>query len=351
MPNPLKVAVIGDQFVLPELFEAALRQHVAPLVDELDIVSLSVPWPDTPLLNGEEVKEYLGDPAEVIRLAQGAKVLLSHVGPVTQAVIDAAPSLRIIGCCRGGPVNIDVAAATVRSIPVVNAPGRNSPAVVEFTVGLILAECRGIGRAHAALSQGIWRGDLYRFDRTGRELSGQTIGLVGFGAIAQQLAPCLKPFGLRIVAYDPYLPAARFAELGVEQVELADLLAQSDIVSIHARVTSQTVGMMGRNEFAQMKRGAYFINTARGPLVDYDALYDVLTSGHLAGAGIDCFPAEPPPVDWPLLRLPNVTLTPHIAGSSQGSAQRGAEDIVRDVANFLAGRPLERCVNRKELGL
>ena len=199
-------------------------------------------------------------------------------------------------------------------------------------------------------STAIWRGDLYRYDRTGRELRGQTIGLVGLGAVAQMLVPYLKPFGLRILAFDPYVPAARFAELGVEGRDLPALLAESDIVSIHARVTKETIGMMGRQEFAQMKPGAYFINTARGPLVDYDALYAALASGHLGGAGLDCFPQEPPPADWPLLKLPNVTLTPHIAGSSQQSAERGADQVARDVANFVAGRPLEQCVNRSAIG-
>ena len=275
----------------------------------------------------------------------GAQALVTHVAPVTQAVIDAGQDLRIIGCCRGGPVNVNVAAATARGIPVVNAPGRNSQAVVEFTVGLILAECRGIAPAHHDLVGGTWRGDFYRYDRTGHELRGQTIGLVGFGAVAQLMVPYLHTFGLRIVAFDPYQAPPRFAALRVEQVDLPVLLAESDIVSLHPRVTNETVGMMGRREFAQMKAGAYFINTARGPLVDYDALYDALAGGHLAGAGIDCFPEEPPPVDSPLLKLSNVTVTPHIAGSSQGSAQRGADQVARDVANFLAGRPLECCVN------
>lgn len=345
MIERLHVAVVGDNFVGTQLFEDALRRHVAPLVGELTVASLHVPWPDEPLLANAEVKEYLGDPRAVAQLAAGAHVLLTHVGPVTQAVIDAGADLRLIGCCRGGPVNVNVAAATARRIPVVNAPGRNSQAVVEFTIGLILAECRGIARAHAALSQGIWLGDLYRYDRTGRELRGQTIGLVGLGAVAQLLVPYLKPFGLRVIAFDPFVTPARFAELGVESVSFDELLAQSDIVSLHARVTPQTTGMMGAAQFAAMKQGAYFINTARGPLVDYDALYGALASGHLGGAGIDCFPEEPPPAGWPLLSLPNVTLTPHIAGSSQGSAQRGAEDIVLDVANWAAGRPLQHCVN------
>jgi D-3-phosphoglycerate dehydrogenase len=171
MSKHVRVAVIGDQFVGIDLFTAALQRELAPVVGDVDIVSLRVPWPDTPLQYNDEVKEFLGDPAAVAALAQDADVLLTHVAPVTQAVIDAAPHLRIIGCCRGGPVNINVAAATARGIPVVNAPARNSQAVVEFTIGLILAECRGIGRAHAALSQGVWLGDLYRYDRTGRELA------------------------------------------------------------------------------------------------------------------------------------------------------------------------------------
>lgn len=349
MSKSVRVAVIGDQFVGVDLFAAALQRDLAPVVGGIEIAALSVPWPDTPLQYNDEVKEFLGDPVTVARLAQNADVLLTHVAPVTQAVLAAAPTLRIVGCCRGGPVNINVAAATARGIPVVNAPARNSQAVVEFTVGLILAECRGIGRAHAALSQGVWLGDLYRYDRTGRELRGQTIGLVGFGAIAQSLVAYLQPFGLHILAYDPFVPAARCAELGVEQVSLDDLLARADIVSLHARVTPQTAGMMGAAQFARMKPGAYFINTARGPLVDYDALYAALSSGHLGGAGIDCFLEEPPPADWPLLRLPNVTVTPHIAGSSKNSAERGPEQIVRDVANFYAGRPLECCANAAAL--
>jgi D-3-phosphoglycerate dehydrogenase len=349
MLERLHVAVIGDNFVGVELFEAALAQHVQPHVRELTVASLHVPWPDVPLTADAEVKEYLGDPAEVARLAAGADVLLTHVGPVTQAVVDAGGRLRIIGCCRGGPVNVNVAAATARGIPVVNAPGRNSQAVVEFTIGLILAECRGIARGHAALSRGEWLGNLYRYDRTGRELRGQTIGLVGLGAVAQLLVPYLKPFGLRVIAYDPFVAPARFAELDVEAVTFEELLRQSDIVSLHARVTPQTTGMMGAAQFGAMKPGAYFINTARGPLVDYAALYAALASGHLGGAGIDCFPEEPPPPDWPLLTLPNVTLTPHIAGASQASAQRGAADIVEDVGNFFAGRGLLRCVNCGQL--
>lgn len=345
----VELAVIGDLFVRAEIIDAALRRHLATYGIEGAIRATEVDWPTQPLAYGEEITEYLGDPRDVAELAQGAAALVTHVSPVPEALFDACPELRIVACCRGGPVNINVAAATARNIPVINAPARNSQAVVEFTLGLILAECRGIGRAHAVLSRGEWQGDLYRYDRSGRELRGQVIGLVGFGAIAQQLVPYLHPFGMNILAFDPFVPAAHMADMGVEKCDLSDLLARADIVSLHARVTPETRGMMGVAEFAQMKPGSTFINTARGPLVDYDALYDALRGGHLAGAGLDTFSVEPPPPDWPLLRLPNVTLTPHIAGSSQESAQRGADLVARDVASFFAGRPLVNCVNRAGL--
>ncbi len=342
----MKIAVIGDRFVRATLFETMLTRHLQGVIDGITFASLEVDWPDTPQINNDEIKEFLGDPQTISELAQDAQVLVTHVAPVSAAMLAALPTLRIIGCCRGGPVNINLKAATARRIPVVNAPARNAQAVIEFTLGMILTECRGISRAHSALSQGIWQGELYRYNHTGRELRGQTIGLVGFGAIAQGLVAYLKPFNLRILAYDPYLTGERCAELGAEKVDLPTLLAAADIVSLHARVTPETVGLIGAKELTLMKPGAYLINTARGPLVDYAALYQALASGHLAGAALDTFAVEPPPADWPLLKLPNVTLTPHIAGASQESAQRGAESVAQDIANFFAGRPLHYWANR-----
>jgi D-3-phosphoglycerate dehydrogenase len=151
------------------------------------------------------------------------------------------------------------------------------------------------------------------------------------------------------LVYDPYVPAAQCAELGAAQVALTTLLAESDFISLHARVTQETRGMIGAAEFAQMKPGAYFLNTARGPLVDYDALYAALASGHLGGAALDTFAIEPPPAAWPLLKLDNVTVTPHIAGSSRETARRKVEMVLMDVANYYAGRPLAHCANPEVL--
>jgi len=341
----MKVTVIGDRFVWSSFFEEALEKHLSPIVGMLKYVTREVDWPDVPVVYDNEISEFLGNPIEIAELSSESDVIVTHVAPISKAVLEAAENLQIIGCCRGGPVNINVEAASEREIAVVNAPGRNSQTVVEFTLGLILSECRGISRAHCALANGVWRGDLYRYDKAGRELKGQTIGLIGFGIIARMLVPYLRPFKMRILAYDPYVPSEQFAAFGVEHLDLDTLLKDSDIISMHARVTPQTRGMIGSKEFSRMKSGAYFINTARGPLVDYDAMYAALKGGHLAGAALDTFSIEPPPAVWPLLKLDNVTLTPHIAGSSQESALRGVEMVAREIADFFNGKPLEHCVN------
>lgn len=341
----LKIAVIADHFFHPNLVAELLDRHLRPVAGDVELAVMEVGWPDDPLIGDDELQEYTGDPAAVAAFATGAHAVITQVGPISRQLIEQAPNLQAIACGRGGPVSVNLDAATARGIPVLYAPGANAQAVAEFTLALMLAALKRIPHAHCALSAGIWNADLYHYDRSPRELRNQTVGLIGFGHIGQLLAPILHPLGLRIVVYDPYLSADRCVALGVTPVDLATLLAESDIVSLHARVTAETRGMMGTAQFAAMKPGAYFINTARGPLVDYDALYAALAGGHLGGAALDCFGIEPPPADWPLLKLPNVTLTPHVAGSSRETAWRKAEIVIRDLANFYAHRPLVHCAN------
>jgi len=212
--------------------------------------------------------------------------------------------------------------------------------VAEFTIGAILAETRLITRGHAALSRGVWRGQLYRADITGDELCAMTVGLVGYGHIGTKVVRLLKPFGCRILVADPYVPLdPADAADGVEQVDLDTLLHRSDVVSLHARVTAETTGLIGERELGLMKDGAYLINTARGPLVDYDALYRALTGGRLRGAMLETFAIEPPPAGWPLLALDNVTLTPHIAGASLTTVRRAAAMMAEEIRRFIAGEP------------
>ena len=186
----------------------------------------------------------------------------------------------------------------------------------------------------------MWRGDLYRADLTGAELSELTVGLIGYGHIGTRVVRLLKPFGCRILVGDPYVPLSPEDRAdGVEQVDLDTLLKRSDVVSLHARVTEETTGFLAAPQFARMKRGRYFINTARGPMVDYDDLYQALESRHVRGAMLETFWQEPPPPDSPLLQLDNVTLTPHIAGASTTTVRIAARMVAEEVRRHGGGEP------------
>jgi D-3-phosphoglycerate dehydrogenase len=246
----------------------------------------------------------------------------------------------MIAVSRGGPVNIDMKAARERKILVVNTPGRNASAVAEFTIGAILAETRLITRGHESLRKGEWRGDLYRADLTGEELSEMTVGVIGYGHVGSKLVRILKAFGCKILVHDPYVQlSVDDLKDGVEQASIERILAQSDVVTLHARVTEETKGFFGAEQFAAMKKGAFFVNTARGPLVDYAALTEALKSRHLRGAAVETFGIEPVPVDWELLQLENVTLTPHIAGASVKTVKFAAKAAAEEVRRYIAGEP------------
>ena len=327
-----------------------MQQHVEPILGSLAYETHVMGYPYLASANKAALREFIGDPDEVAEAIADVEIVVNHMAPITRPVIARAAKAQIIGNCRTEPVNIDVQAAPEAGIPVVYAPGRNARAVAEFTIGIIIAECRNIARGHLALAQGVWRSDLYLYDNAPRELAGQTIGLIGFWHIGSMLPSYLKPFGVKVLAYDPYVADAVFVEREAERVtDMAALLAESDIVSLHARVTSETLKFIGEKQFRQMKRGAYFVNTARGPMVDYDALHRALTDGHLRGAALATFASETPPPDWPLLKLSNVTLTPHIAGCSVDSVHLVATMIAQDIANFYAGRPLNNCANPEAL--
>jgi D-3-phosphoglycerate dehydrogenase len=210
---------------------------------------------------------------------------------------------------------------------------------------LIIAETRLITRGHDALREGHWRGDLYRADLAGPELSELAVGVIGYGHVGTKVVSLLKAFRCRVLVADPYVQlSAADARDGVRQVTLDTLLRESDVVTLHARVTPETRGFIGRAEFAVMRRGATFVNTARGPMVDYDALTEALKSGHLRGAALDTFAVEPAPADLELLRLENVTLTPHIAGASLKTIQHAAAAAAEEVRRYLSGEgPLNPC--------
>jgi D-3-phosphoglycerate dehydrogenase len=338
-----EIAIVGDRFMLPETFAEAIG---AACLGRVRLRLKTMPWPDEPMEHGyhrpglDGLKEYQGDADEITAFVAGAEVLVTQLAPLSAGMMDRLPELRLVAVSRGGPVNIDMPAARARGIRVCNTPGRNASAVAEFAIGAILAETRLIRVGHEAMRAGTWRGDLYRADTTGRELSELTVGVIGYGSVGARVVRLLRAFGCRVLVADPYvqLAAADRAD-GVALVPLDSLLAQSDVVTLHARVTPETAGMFGPAQFAAMKPGAVFVNTARGPLVDYDALHEALVCGHLRSAMLDTFAIEPAPPDWNLLRLPNVTLTPHIAGASVRTVAVAAQAVAEEVRRYLDDEP------------
>jgi D-3-phosphoglycerate dehydrogenase / 2-oxoglutarate reductase len=338
-----EIAIIGDRFMLPEIFRAKIKAAVG---SELSVRMLEQPWPDEPMEHGygrvglEGLKEYMGSPDQIVDFVADAEMFVTHLAPLSKSMLERLPNLKFVAVSRGGPVNIDIKAARARGLRVVNTPGRNASAVAEFTIGAILSETRLIRLGHESLRAGEWRGDLYRADVTGRELSEMTVGVIGYGAIGTRVVQLLKAFGCRILVCDPYVQLTAQDRLdGVRQTNLDTLLEQSDVVTLHARVTAETTGFIDAEAFARMKKDAVFVNTARGPLVDYNALYEALVSQRLRGAMLETFAVEPVPAEWPLLKLPNVTLTPHIAGASVRTVTYAAEQAAEEVRRYIAGEP------------
>lgn len=340
---PKSVAIIGDHFMLPEVFSQKLVEACG---DALTIRTRKDNWPDEPMEHGYSVKgmdglrEYFGTADGVVDFVGDAEILVTQLAPMTRGMLERLPNLKMIAVSRGGPVNIDMKAAHDHGVLVVNTPGRNASAVAEFAIGAMLAETRKIRLGHEALRNGDWRGDLYRADVTGRELNELTIGVIGYGNIGTKVVKLLRAFGAKILVHDPYIQLApEDAAAGVELVGFDRILSDSDVVTMHARVTPETTHMMNADTFSRMKPGALFVNTARGPLCDYDALYAALTDGTLGSAMLETFGIEPVPADWPLLQLPNVTLTPHIAGASVRTVTYAAEQAAEEVRRYLAGEP------------
>jgi D-3-phosphoglycerate dehydrogenase len=342
-----RVLVVGDPYMPVSAYTdalAGLRGQVELSTMQIDEVTCAPPATDSE----RRLREYVGDPAEVARAVSGHDVLIVHGAPVTAEVLRAAP-LRLVCCARGGPVNVDVAAATDRGIPVVNTPGKNAEAVAELTIAFALLLIRGVPRASRHLLEGGGFAESVFEGREffGREAPSLTMGLVGLGHVGREVAWRARALGLTLFGYDPQPPPA--AVPGVELVPLEVLLARSDIVSLHARLTPENRQMFSRETFARMRPGAYFINTARESLVDEQALRQALEQGILGGAALDVLERTPASGPHPLLSMPNVFITPHIGGATSETLARGAQRAVTAVTELLAGRVPANVVNPQVL--
>ncbi|HEX3283662.1 MAG TPA: NAD(P)-dependent oxidoreductase [Mycobacterium sp.] len=294
------------------------------------------PWIDkTPLRIYSE--EQLADRART----EGADVLVVESDSVRGPVFELP--LLLIASTRGDPNNVDIGGATAAGIPVLSTPGRNADAVAEMAVALLFAATRHVLPADADVRTGqVFRDGTIPYQRfRGGEIAGRTAGLVGLGAVGRALRWRLEGLGVSVIAFDPYNDEARHS--------LDEVLDAADIVSLHAPVTDDTVGMIGADQFAAMRDGVVFLNTARAQLHDTDALVDALKSGKVAAAGLDHFEGEWLPVEHPLTGLPNVVLTPHIGGATWNTEARQAQMVADGLEALLSGDKPTNVVNPEVL--
>jgi D-3-phosphoglycerate dehydrogenase len=284
------------------------------------------------------------------------RAILVEAEPVTAALMDALPNLEVIAVMRSEPVNVDLAAATERVLPVIHTPGRNAESVADFTLGLTLAMLRSIATTHHAIVSGeltratskaqetgsvadvIWRPDdpadpVPYIEYKGRELASLIVGVVGYGAVGRAVARRFRPLVREVIVVDPAVPESAIMAAGFTAAELRSMLPRADVVTVHARSASVIIG---DPELALMRAGCYFINTARATVLDYDALVRALYSGHLRGAALDVYPEEPIPRNSPLLSAPGLTLTPHLAGATEEVTGR-MSDIALNALTGLYG--------------
>lgn len=275
---------------------------------------------------------------ELLKRVKDVDILIVHMAIINKKVIDAAKNLKVLGVMRGGLDNINVKYAKEKGITIVNSATRGADAVADYTVGMMLAETRNIVRGSMALHNGEWMtipenyADSHNFNR-------RTIGIIGYGHIGIRVAERLSGFKPRILIHDPYLSDEQIIAKGGTPVSLETLLAESTIVTIHLRYSEQTHHYFDAKKFAMMRKDAFFINTARAGLVDEDALVDVLSCKAIAGAALDVYSKEPLPMDHPLLKLSNVTLMPHMAGTTSDAIEISVELIAEEMKLYLEGKP------------
>ena len=294
-----------------------------------------VPLPFSPLSRDQEIR--------FAKQFQGAAGILLRPGYITASLLDQLPDLRVVGVHGAGVDQVDVQACTERGVLVTNAPGANADAVAELTVGLMLSLVRRIPEsAERVRAKRVW-GEARH---TGSELKGKTLGLVGIGQIGERVARIARAFGMKVAAHDPGLSAKAIRVRGARPMTFDGLLAASDMFSLHAPHLPTTHHLIDRRAIAKMKKGAFLVNAARGPLVDEAALARALKSGRLGGAALDVLDGEPPDPKSPMFDVPNVILTPHMAGSTNECLEAIARTAGQDIARVLQNRRAKFRVNK-----
>ncbi|MFC5503247.1 phosphoglycerate dehydrogenase [Lysinimonas soli] len=313
-----------------------MAKPVVLIAEELSPATVAALGPDFDVRNVDGTDR----PALLAALAEANAILIRSATHVDDEAIAAAPQLKVVARAGVGLDNVDIKAATEAGVMVVNAPTSNIISAAELTIGHLLSIARHIPAANASLAAGEWKRSKY----TGAELYEKTVGIIGLGRIGALITTRLQAFGMNVVAFDPYVTAARAQQMGVQLLSLDELLAQSDFITIHMPKTPETTGMIGAAQLAAMKKTAYIVNVARGGLIDEDALADALENGIIAGAGIDVFVSEPP-TGSRLLGLANIVVTPHLGASTDEAQEKAGVSVAKSVRLALDGELVPDAVN------
>ena len=314
----------------------AVSLPVVLIAEELSPATVEALGPDFDVrhCNGADREELLAS------IAAADAVLVRSATRIDAEALAAATRLKVVARAGVGLDNVDVRAATMAGVMVVNAPTSNIVSAAELAVALMLAAARHVSPAHAALRNGEWKRSRY----TGVELYEKTVGIVGLGRIGVLVAQRLSAFGMRVIAYDPYVQAGRAAQMGVRLVDLDTLLDEADFMSVHLPKTPETVGLIGSDQLARVKPSLILVNAARGGIVDETALYAALKEGRVAAAGLDVF-AQEPCTDSPLFELDNVVATPHLGASTDEAQEKAGLAVARSVRLALSGELVPDAVN------
>jgi D-3-phosphoglycerate dehydrogenase len=351
MKKQIKAMLIGDAMIPGSEFKLAAEKYLGGFIADAKVGDWEADWGK---LQERRLKvEKQGPEIEVVdplieKHGSTAELLAGLFVPISSKVFAAMPKLRIAGVSRAGLENVNVPEATKRGIVVFNVEGRNAEAVSDFAVGMMLAECRNIARAHFAIKNGQWR-KTFSNSSWVPQLKDKNIGIVGFGYIGRLVAKKLSGFGVKCLVYDPFVAPDEIRKHDCTPVDKDTLFAESDFVTIHARMSEATKNMVGEHELRRMKPTAYLVNTARAGLLDQSALIAVLQEKKIAGAGLDVFQDEPLKPDSPFLALDNVTLTTHIAGTTKEALSSSPELLMEDINKLLTGQKPRFVVNKEVL--
>lgn len=341
----VKLVGIGDLFIP----HAYIRAGFQPLVD----LGVEVKTMDWKLKDFEELQsinlavehggsEAYEPPKYIIEAVKDADIIITEFCTVTKKLIDSCSKLKVIGVLRAGTENINTSYASEKNILVYNTPGRNADSVADFTIGVLLCESRNIARGFRGLKKGEW---IRIYPNSGHipELPGKTVGIIGLGEIGQKVAKRLAGFDVKLLGYDPFVQNFPYR---IKMVSLDQLMAESDFVTIHVRAMKETDKLINQALIAKMKPTAYFINTSRSSVVDEKALYAALKANKIAGAALDVFDVEPLEKDNPLLKLDNVTITPHMAGGSNDAFFNSPKKLAVEMLKLWRGESSKYVVNK-----